>query len=118
MFVAETAGLYTTSFYIETAGADAGCKATLHVGGLKVLGYVLLSSPTGSQITTPAAKLNLDPGLYDVEWVFGCWRYGKPVEDGRMILLVGRPGASEPSAAHAGDFLRPISPARRSSDRD
>jgi hypothetical protein len=91
-------------------GADAGCKATLLVGDRKVLGYVIVSSPTGSHTTTPAANLDLDRGLYDVSWVFGCWRYGKPVEDGRMMLLIGHPGESEPSVPHAGDFVRSTSP--------
>jgi hypothetical protein len=48
MFVGETAGLYTVSFNVDTPlGADAGCKATLLVGDRKVLGYVIVSSPTG-----------------------------------------------------------------------
>lgn len=107
-----TPGLYTVAFFVDTPmGADAGCKATLHVAGRKVLGYVIISSPTGSSVTTPPAKLNLTPGLYDFSWIFGCWRYDKPVEDGRMIMLVGHPDQAEPTAARPIDFVRPMTAA-------
>jgi hypothetical protein len=39
-----------------------------------------------------AARFDLQPGLYPISWVFGCWKDQEAVGPGRISVLVGHPG--------------------------
>jgi hypothetical protein len=60
--------------------------------------------------TFGAARFDLQPGLYQVGWAFGCWHDQEMTGPGRLTLPISHPGEAELVPMPANAIVRQIMP--------
>jgi len=107
-FAVRTAGVYAVTVSIErAAGPIANCVMRLGFGPRRIMSNVRIGF--GNETATyDAPRFDLQPGLYPVIWVFGCWHDHEVVGPGRMTLLIAHPGDPMPLPARADDIVRQV----------
>ena len=64
-------------------------------------------APTGANVTSELAEVQ--PGLYSVVWMFGCWHDREMTQSGRISLLIGQGSEQKMAPVRPDDILRPAS---------
>ncbi len=57
-------------------------------------------------------EFDLQPGLYPIGVVFGCWRDQQVIGPGHLTVLIRHPGERDFQPARADEVLRPLPPPR------
>jgi hypothetical protein len=110
--VVRTPGIYALSARFERApGPAADCLIRLGFGPRKVVSNYALGFRGNDSKTFDAVRFDLQPGLYPMFWVLGCWRDQQPIGPGRLTVLVSHPGDPTLQAASPDEIVRPESPA-------
>jgi hypothetical protein len=106
-----TAGIHAFSLRLERpAGRAADCVAGLGFAGRKVYSEVSPNLVNDVSRTFDPAHFDLQPGLYRVEWVFGCWHDRIEAGPGRMTLLIQHPGEEGLQPARPDEIIHPEHP--------
>jgi hypothetical protein len=102
----KTAGIYTVSGSFEhPAGRAANCLVRLGFGPKRVVSELEMSLVNDISQTFDPIKFDLQPGLYSIGWVFGCWHEQEEVGPGRMTVLIGHPGETGLQPARPGEIV-------------
>lgn len=105
--VVRTAGLYALSARFERPpGPTADCLTRLYFGPRKAVSNYNVANPGNTSKTFDAIKFDLQPGLYYIGWVLGCWRGQETVGPGRVTVLVSHPGEEELQPVRPEDIVR------------
>ncbi|MEN0074539.1 MAG: hypothetical protein AAGC69_09150 [Paracraurococcus sp.] len=88
------------------AGERATCLGRLAFGGQRIMEVLNLNMQGGQGRTFPPRSVELQPGLYRIEFAFSCWRDQTVVGPARMTLLLARPGDAAPLPLRPEDILR------------
>jgi len=108
LLVISAPGTYALSLRFERPpGPVADCLARLSFGPRAVASNYESPNPGNASKTFDAAKFDLQPGLYPIGWVLGCWRGQETVGPGRITVLVGHPGDQALQPARPDDIVRP-----------
>ena len=103
-----TAGVHAFSLRLERpAGRAADCVTGLGFAGRKVYSEVSPNLVIDVSRTFDPAHFDLQPGLYRIEWIFGCWHDRAEVGSGQMTLLIQHPGEQSLEPARADEIIRP-----------
>jgi hypothetical protein len=114
--VIKTPGIYALSLRFERAsGPKADCLTRLIFGARKVVASFNVGNPGDVSRTYDPARFDLEPGLYPLGWVFGCWRDEMTVGPGRITVLIGHPGDPALQPAAPEEIVRPEASAQASS---
>jgi len=106
--VVKTPGLYALSLRFERPpGPVANCLVRLGFGPRRVVANFDLSMQGNVSKTFDAARFDLQPGLYPIGWIFGCWRDQESVGPGRITVLLSHPGDPGLQPAGPDDIVRP-----------
>ncbi|KAA0686472.1 hypothetical protein DTW90_34115 [Neorhizobium sp. P12A] len=104
-----TAGIHTISLRLERpAGHAANCIAGLGFAGHKVYSNVALNLVSDVSQTYPPARFDLEPGLYPLEWVFGCWHDQAETGPGKITLLIQHPGEDSLQPARDDEIIHSL----------
>jgi hypothetical protein len=104
------AGAYTLTLgFQRPAGEAANCFVWLSFGSQRIFSNVDLNIVTDATKTFSRGSFDLQPGLYPVTWMFGCWHDREMVRSGRISLLIGHAGEQKLSPVPPDDILRPAS---------
>ena len=102
-----TPGVYAVSIRFERAlGPIADCLVRLGFGPRRIVSNLLLADPGNTSKTYDAARFNLQPGLYQLAWAFGCWHDNEVVGPGRITILVSHPADQTLQPALPADIVR------------
>jgi hypothetical protein len=114
--VIRTPGIYALSLRIDRPpGPTADCLTRLGFGPRRVVSNYALASQGATSRTFDAAKFDLQPGLYSIGWALGCWRDQDSVGQGRITVLIGRPGDQTLRPAGPEDIVRMKLPTQETS---
>jgi hypothetical protein len=103
----KTAGTYSLSInFARPAGQAADCLLRLGFGPRRVVSELELSLVGDISKTFDPIKFDLQPGLYNIAWAFGCWHEHEEIGPGQMTVLVGHPGEGQLAPARPGDIVR------------
>jgi hypothetical protein len=103
-----TAGIYAISVRLERPAAPvANCLTRLSFGPRRIVSNLDFALASDASKVFDAARFDLQPGLYSISWVFGCWHDQKMVGPGRITVLVGHPDDQTLLPARADDIVRP-----------
>ncbi len=106
--VIRTPGIYALSLRFERPpGPITNCLTRLIFGPHKVVSNYELANPGNVSKTFDAARFDLQPGLYPIGWVFGCWRDQATVGPGRITVLLSHPADQSLQPAGPDDIVRP-----------
>ena len=101
-----TAGVYTLTLRLERPPAQpSSCISRLGFGEHRVISNVDLSLYNQEDKTFPGTQFELEPGLYPIAWVFGCWHEQTETAPGSLTLIIGHPDDVQPLPARADDIL-------------
>jgi hypothetical protein len=110
--VVRTPGIYALSARFERPpGPSADCLIRFGFGSRRVVATYALGFRGNDSRTFDAAKFDLQPGLYPVFWVLGCWRDQQTIGSGTLTVLIRHPGEQTLHAALPDEIVRPGSPA-------
>jgi len=102
----KTAGIYTVSASFERpAGRAANCLVRLAFGPKRAVSELEMSLVNDISQTFDPIKFDLQPGLYSIGWVLGCWHEQEDVGPGRMTVLIGHPGETGLQPARPGEIV-------------
>ncbi|HUB44623.1 MAG TPA: hypothetical protein VMB73_06525 [Acetobacteraceae bacterium] len=105
-----TAGIYVISARLDRPAAPAAnCLVRTGFGPHRITSSLDLGIHNDLSRHFEAARFDLQPGLYRIGWVFGCWRGRDVTGPGKMTMLVGHPGETGLEPARADDIVRPDS---------
>lgn len=103
-----TAGVYALSVRFERpVGPLADCLMRLGFGPRRIVSNHEVGVAGDTSKVFDTVRFDLQPGLYPIDWAFGCWHAHEVIGPGRMTLLVGHPGEETLMAARSGDIVRP-----------
>jgi hypothetical protein len=104
----KTAGVYALSARFDrSAGRVANCIVRLGFGGKRVVSVEEIGIANDVSKTYDPIRFNLQPGLYNIAWAFGCWHDAEMSPSGRMTVLVGHPDAHlQLSTARPDEIVR------------
>jgi hypothetical protein len=106
--VIRTPGTYALSLRFERPpGPVADCFTRLTFGPRRVSSSFDLGNPGNISKTLDAAKFDLQPGLYPISWVLGCWHGQETVGPGRITVLMSHPADQPPQPVDPDDIVRP-----------
>jgi hypothetical protein len=106
--VIRTPGTYALSLRFERPpGPVADCHTRLGFGPRNVVSNTDLANAGNVSRTFDAARFDLQPGLYPISWVLGCWRDRETVGPGRITVLMSHPGDQTLQPARPDDIVRP-----------
>jgi len=101
-----TAGVYTLTLRLERPPAQpSSCISRLAFGQHRVVSNVDLSLYNQVDKTFPGTQFELEPGLYPIGWVFGCWHEQAETVPGSLTLMIGHPGEAQPLPARLDDIV-------------
>lgn len=107
--VVRAPGTYGLSLRFERpSGTTADCLTRLGFGSRRVVSNYWLENKHDVLKTSDAARFDLQPGLYPIGWLFGCWHDRKPVGPGRITVLISHPGEQGLRPARPEDIVRRI----------
>lgn len=110
--VVRTSGIYSVSARFERPpGPAADCLIRLGFGPRRVVANYSLGFRGNDSKTFDAVRFDLQPGLYPMFWVLGCWRDQQNIGPGNLTVLVSHPGDQTLQAARPDEIVRPESPA-------
>jgi hypothetical protein len=105
--VVRAPGIYAIALRFERPpGPTADCLKRLGFGTRNVAANYELGNPGNVSKTFDAARFDLQPGLYPINWVFGCWKDQEAVGPGRISVLIGHPGDQALQPARPDDIVR------------
>lgn len=105
--VIRTPGVYALSLRFERApGPTADCLTRLAFGPRKVASNLELANAGNVSKTYDAVRFDLQPGLYPIGWVLGCWRDQEAVGPGRITILMSHPGDQALEPVPSDDIVR------------
>jgi hypothetical protein len=105
--VVRAPGTYAIALRFERPpGPTADCLKRLGFGPRNVVSNYELANPGNVSKTFDAVRFDLHPGLYPINWVFGCWRDQEPVGPGRISVLISHPGDQALQPARPDDIVR------------
>jgi len=105
--VVRTAGVYGLSVRLERPASEvASCLTRLGFGGRRVVSNLDFDIRDDVLRTFYPIRFDLQPGLYRITMVFGCWHDQEPVGPGRATVVIARPGEQAPTPATAQDLVR------------
>jgi hypothetical protein len=106
-FVARMSGVYEVSArFVRQSDSPATCVANLSFAGKLIFSKsAALSDPTNAQFEV--ARFDLEPGLFQTDYVFGCWQDERPSRSGRLELLIRHPGEDALRSPRPDDFASP-----------
>ncbi len=105
----KTSGVHALSLRLERpAGRATDCVAGLAFAGHKVYSEISPNLVNDVSRTFDPAHFDLQPGLYRLEWVFGCWHDRVEAGPGRMTLLIQHPGEDLLQPANSDEIVRPV----------
>lgn len=108
LLAVRTAGIYAVTARLERpAGPVAQCLTRLGFGPYRIVSNFGVDMVSDIATTFNVARFDLQPGLYPIEWAFGCWHEGAETALGRLTVLIGHPGEPAPVLARADDIVRP-----------
>ena len=100
-------GTYAITLRFERPpGPTADCLKRLGFGTRNVVSNYELGNPGNVSKTFDAARFDLQPGLYPISWVFGCWKDQEAVGPGRISVLIGHPGEQALQPARPDEIVR------------
>jgi len=106
----KTAGVYAISARVDRPVAEAGyCLTRLGFGGKRIVSNIeIVGNGNALAKVYDGVQFRLEPGLYPIEWVFGCWQaqQKKVAADGTMAVLIRHPGEQVPLSARADEIVR------------
>jgi hypothetical protein len=106
--VIRTPGTYALSLRFERPlGPRAACVIRLGFGPRKIVSNYELPNSGNFSKTFDAARFDLQPGLYSIGWLLGCWRDQETVGPGRITVLMSHPGDEALEPASPDDIVRP-----------
>ena len=101
-------GIYAIALRFERpSGPSADCLTSLAFGPRKVVSNYDLASSGNVSKTYDAVRFDLQPGLYPIGWIFGCWQNQETVGPGHITVLVSCPGDQTLQPARPDDIVRP-----------
>ena len=101
-------GTYAISLRFERPpGPTADCLTRLGFGPRKVTSTFELANLGNVSKTYDAVRFELQPGLYPITGVLGCWRGQETVGPGRITVLMSHPGDQTLQPARPEDIVRP-----------
>lgn len=107
-FVARQSGVYAFAARFEhPPGPTANCVTRLGVGPHRVSANLELNVNGAFARDYRPAWFTLQPGLYPVAWVLGCWHDQQVTGTGRITLLVSHPGDNKLMPVRPDDIVRP-----------
>jgi hypothetical protein len=110
--VIRTAGLYAFSVQLERSSPEtANCLVRLGSHTHRLLRNVNINMNGQVVLKYPATEFQLQPGLFFVGLVVGCWRGDHMVGPGDVTLMIRRPGESSLQPAKADELIWPVAPA-------
>ncbi len=105
--VIRTGGLYAVSARLTRAGTQsANCMVRLASTHHRIVRNIVLNAPGDAVMTFPPKEFRLDPGLFVVEAIVGCWRGDHMSGSGELTLMVRHPGDQTFKPAMADEVLR------------
>ncbi|MGA9868048.1 MAG: hypothetical protein WBQ75_16610 [Acetobacteraceae bacterium] len=103
-----TAGVYALSVRVERPAAPiANCLVRMGFASRRIVSNLELAVVKDFSKAFDAARFDLQPGLYPIDWAFGCWHDHDVIGPGRMTVLVGHPGEPTLLPARFDDIVRP-----------
>jgi hypothetical protein len=106
-FAVRTPGTYALSLRFERPLGVADCLTRLIFGPRQIVSNYDMANPGNVSKTFDAATFDLQPGLYPIRWVLGCWRDQEMVGQGRMTVLISHPGVPVLQPARPDEIVRP-----------
>jgi hypothetical protein len=101
-------GTYAISLRFDRPlGPTADCLTRLGFGPRRIVSNYQLANLGNVSKTYDAARFDLQPGLYPISWVLGCWRDQETVGPGHITVLVSHPGDQTLQPASPDDIVRP-----------
>jgi len=108
LLVARTAGVYSLTARLERpAGQSAECLSRVGFGQHRVVSSLDINLVDDIAKTFEPVRFELTPGLYRLQWAFGCWEGQQESRTGALTILVDHPGEPAPRPARPGDFVQP-----------
>lgn len=106
--VVKTPGLYALSARFDRPpGPTADCLVRLSFGPRRVVSSYNLANAGNTTKTYEAIRFDLQPGLYPISWIIGCWREQETIGPGRVTILLRHPGDETLQPAGPDDIVRP-----------
>lgn len=103
------AGTYGLSLRADRiSDVAANCLIRLGFAHRRLVSNLRLDVSGSFTHTFDPTEFALQPGLYRVGVVFGCWKGDQAVGPGRLTLLIQRPGEAQPTPPHPSEILRPV----------
>jgi hypothetical protein len=101
------AGVYGLAVRLERpVGPVANCVMRLGFASGRIVARLELALAESTSKTFDGGRFDLQPGLYRINWGFGCWHEHEMSAPARMTVLVGHPGETAPQPARPGDIVR------------
>jgi hypothetical protein len=88
------------------AGPLANCLVRFLVNGHRTISAVLLNVAQETTRDFPSAWLELRPGLYKIEWAFGCWHDNEMSDLGQISVMLVEPDSHTARPLRATDIVR------------
>jgi hypothetical protein len=105
--VVRTPGTYALSLRFERPLGVADCLTRLFFGPRQVVANYDVASPGNVSKIFDAASFDLQPGLYPIRWILGCWHDQEMVGQGRLTVLISHPGDQGLQPARPDEIVRP-----------
>jgi hypothetical protein len=104
------AGTYALTLgFQRPAGEAANCIIRLGLSTHRIFSNVDVNIVTDLTKMFDRGLFDLQPGLYSVVWMFGCWHDREMTQSGRISLLIGQGSEQKMAPVRPGDILRPAS---------
>jgi hypothetical protein len=105
--VIREAGTYGVFVRFERpAGPLADCTARLAVNGHRINSNVLLNVAQHEAQDYATGWFDFRPGLYKINWVFGCWRGNEMSDLGQISVMLIEPGGHAARPLRTNDIVR------------
>jgi len=100
-------GIYALSARLDRpGGTSVNCLTRLGFGPNRVMSHVTLDVGSASMTYDDAGWFDLQPGLYNMAWAFGCWHDNTMAGPAHMTILLRRPGEDALLPIKPEDFVR------------
>jgi hypothetical protein len=88
------------------AGPVGNCLVRLSVNGRRIISNLMLNLAIRLKRDYPPTWFELQPGLYRIEWAFGCWNGNGTSDLGQISVMLVEPGGSPARPLQATEIVR------------
>ena len=109
LFPVKTPGVYAFSVrFTRSSPQSANCLVWLNSNKHRLVRAISVNMNGNSVVNYPPTEFRLEPGMFLLEIITGCWRGEQMVGPGELTMMVRHPGESALQPARAEDLIKPI----------